>query len=114
MVRKVRADQATAYGLHRRFPDCLLTSCRPHIVVASCRPLAGALNTASSVPRVIPSPRALGMRPPDPLVSPGTAFFVSGMYRGKGLAPEAIVERREAIPRLDGRIRHAGPARTAS
>ncbi|THJ55921.1 hypothetical protein E9536_05395 [Burkholderia sp. LS-044] len=110
-MRKVRADQPTAYGLHRRFPDCLLTSWPPHLFVASCRPPAGASSTASSVPLVIPPEIAHGKRPPRPPASPGTTFFVSGMYRNGGSTPPALVGRRDATAGFDGRIRLAGVRR---
>ncbi|HDR9494477.1 hypothetical protein [Burkholderia stabilis] len=79
-------------------PTGLLTRWSPHIFVASSRPLADAPNTASSVPRVIPPFIARAERPPRRHESPGTSFFVSGMYRGNGSARAAIVERREAMP----------------
>ncbi len=113
-MRKVRTDHATAYGLHRRFPDCLLTCWPPHLFVTSCRPPAGASCTARGVPNVIPPEIAHGERPPRRPTSPGMAVFVSGMYRDNDSAPAAIVERCEAISGLDGRIRAASPHRTGA
>ena len=40
--------------------------------------------------------------------SAGNDIFVSGMYRNDSLTPAPIVERRDAIAGLDGRIRPAG------
>ncbi|OXI42294.1 hypothetical protein CFB84_24005 [Burkholderia aenigmatica] len=65
------------------------------------------------MPRDIPPHIAHGKRPPRRPAAPGSTFFVSGMYRNNGLAPSAIVERREAIAGLDGRIRLAGRRRMA-
>jgi hypothetical protein len=95
------------------FPRLLIDELAAPLFVTSCRPPAGASSTASSVPRDIPPHIALGEQPPRRHAAPGMSFFVSGMYRNNGLALPAIVERREAIAGLDGRIRPAGLRRTA-
>ncbi|RQT72598.1 hypothetical protein DF029_12710 [Burkholderia cepacia] len=57
------------------------------------------------MPLVIPPEIAHGKRPPRPPASPGTTFFVSGMYRNGGSTPPALVGRRDATAGFDGRIR---------
>ncbi|MDW9232561.1 hypothetical protein C7S15_5780 [Burkholderia cepacia] len=59
------------------------------------------------MPHVIPPEIAHGKRPPRQPASPGTTFFVSGMYRNGGLTPSALVERHDATAGFDGRIRLA-------
>jgi hypothetical protein len=50
------------------------------------------------MPRDIPPRIARRMRPPALTISPGTAFFVSGMYRDNGMHLAAIIEHCDVMP----------------
>ncbi|WP_124485382.1 MULTISPECIES: hypothetical protein [unclassified Burkholderia] len=97
-MRKECAHQVVASGLHRYFPDCLLTNGPPPIFVASGRPLAGASNIANGMPCVIPPMVARRVSFAAPAISPGIEFFVSGMYRDNARQHAPIIEWREAMP----------------
>jgi hypothetical protein len=50
------------------------------------------------MPCDIPPDAARGMRPRGLIISPGTTFFVSGMYRDNEGHFGAIIEHCDAIP----------------